>query len=397
MIDIKIGDCREVLKTLADKSVNCCITSPPYYGLRDYGEDNQIGLESSPQDYVNALVDVFREVKRVLSDDGTLWLNLGDTYSANRWTKKDEDKTEAQPMNNMKDDWRTLAPKKDTGLPDKNLIGIPWKVAFALQEDGWILRQDIIWSKPNPMPESVRDRCTKSHEYIFLFSKNPQYFFDNEAIKEEAKDKDKVYMPYKSGKNISEQKFNETKTGKTTIVVGDKVNRRSVWSITVKSFKDAHFATYPPDLIEPCVLAGCPEKVCKECGKPYVRKVEKGDYNKEHQKSCGGNVDGQYTGTSTKDYESARAQDASETKKRILESLRETIDLGFHKNCNCKTDDYKSGVVLDPFGGAGTTGLVADRLGRDAILIELNKDYAHIADDRLHNDAPLFTNVKVEE
>ena len=306
MIDIKIGDCREVLKTLPSKSVDCCVTSPPYFGLRDYGEDNQIGLENTPDKYANTLVAVFKEVKRVLKDNGTLWLNLGDSYSGNN----------SRASNNGRAGYgkkREGVFNKTKNIPSKNLIGIPWRVAFALQNDGWILRQDIIWHKPNPLPESVKDRCTKSHEYIFLFSKKPRYYFNNEAIKKEAKHKNIVYLPYKTGKNISEQKFNETKTGKTTISVGDKVNSRSVWTVPVKPFNEAHFATYPPDLIEPCILAGCPN----------------------------------------------------------------------------------SGVVLDPFGGAGTTGLVADRLGRDSVLIELNKDYAKIADDRLHNDSPLFSEVKI--
>ena len=183
--EIKQGNCLDVLKTLPSESVNCCITSPPYWGLRDYGTGKlQIGLELTPKEYIEKIVLVFREVKRVLRNDGTLWLNLGDTYSAQRWTKKGETTTPAQPMNGMSDTWRAIAPTKESGLPDKNLVGIPWRVALALQADGWYLRQDIIWHKPNPMPESVTDRCTKAHEYIFLMSKNPNYYFDNESIKE---------------------------------------------------------------------------------------------------------------------------------------------------------------------------------------------------------------------
>ena len=274
MIDIKIGDCREVLKTLPSKSVDCCVTSPPYFGLRDYGEDNQIGLENTPDKYANTLVAVFKEVKRVLKDNGTLWLNLGDSYSGNN----------SRASNNGRAGYgkkREGVFNKTKNIPPKNLIGIPWRVAFALQNDGWILRQDIIWHKPNPLPESVKDRCTKAHEYIFLLSKSEKYYYNSHAIKEQS--------------------------------VDCLSNKRSVWTVPVKAFNQAHFATYPPDLIEPCILAGCPN----------------------------------------------------------------------------------SGVVLDPFGGAGTTGLVADRLGRDALLIELNKDYAKIADDRLHNDSPLFSEVKI--
>lgn len=274
MIDIKIGDCREVLKTLPSKSVDCCVTSPPYFGLRDYGEDNQIGLENTPDKYANTLVAVFKEVKRVLKDNGTLWLNLGDSYSGNN----------SRASNNGRAGYgkkREGVFNKTKNIPPKNLIGIPWRVAFALQNDGWILRQDIIWHKPNPLPESVKDRCTKAHEYIFLLSKSEKYYYNSHAIKEQS--------------------------------VDCLSNKRSVWTVPVKAFNQAHFATYPPDLIEPCILAGCPN----------------------------------------------------------------------------------SGVVLDPFGGAGTTGLVSDRLGRDAVLIELNKDYAKIADDRLHNDSPLFSEVKI--
>ena len=215
-----LGDCREALKGVDDGIVQTCITSPPYFGLRDYGHGDQIGLEETPEAFVAGLVDVFREVKRVLRDDGTLWLNLGDSYSG-----------------------------------DKNLIGIPWKVAFALQADGWYLRQDIIWHKPNPMPESVTDRCTKSHEYIFLLSKSQKYFYDHEAIKEPGQDwgtRDRK----KGSAFVDSTPGRSPQSGGKNCDFSEGRNKRSVWTVTTKPYKEAHFATYPPALITPCVLAG---------------------------------------------------------------------------------------------------------------------------------------------
>jgi DNA modification methylase len=255
-----MGDCRAVLKTLPDKSVHCCITSPPYFGLRDYGVDGQIGLEQTPEEYVNELVSVFREVRRVLRDDGTLWLNLGDSYAGNR---KAGNKLFGNPVFNENRPSReeTKTPEKtiQCGLKNKDLIGIPWKVAFALQKDGWILRSDIIWAKNNPMPESVTDRPTKAHEYIFLLAKSQKYYFDNESIKEDGAE------PRKSGKMIERGPKEERgaawhyRQGATGFGTNGKRNKRSVWNINTKPYKGAHFATFPPELIEPCILAGCPE------------------------------------------------------------------------------------------------------------------------------------------
>lgn len=246
-LTLLLGDCRETLKTLPDGSVNCCVTSPPYFGLRDYGNEGQIGLEQTPEAFVAELVAVFREVRRVLRDDGTLWLNLGDSYSG----------IGKGPAGNLgaKHNERHLEHKHGgivpEGLKPKDLIGIPWRVAFALQADGWYLRQDIIWHKPNPMPESVRDRCTKAHEYIFLLSKSPKYYFDADALKEPA-----IY----AGDNRGARKDNRrgTECNSVSGVTGEFRNKRSVWTVTTKPYKGAHFATFPPDLIEPCVLAGCP-------------------------------------------------------------------------------------------------------------------------------------------
>jgi len=271
-LTLLLGDCRETLKTLPDGSVNCCVTSPPYFGLRDYGTEGQIGLEQTPEAFVAELVSVFREVRRVLRDDGTLWLNLGDSYAANgsgggagqNLAKlADRYAPNKKPRNpNRQDNGDVVhAPKKvPLGLKHKDLIGIPWRVAFALQADGWYLRQDIIWHKPNPMPESVRDRCTKAHEYIFLLSKSPKYYFDADAIKEDARNwgtRDRSDGKYTSGEVPISGGAHKGLKGKQW-EEEPKKNRRSVWTVTTKPYKGAHFATFPPDLIEPCVLAGCP-------------------------------------------------------------------------------------------------------------------------------------------
>lgn len=308
MIRIMMGDCRETLKALPDCSVNTCVTSPPYFGLRDYGHDGQIGLEETPEEFVQQMVAVFREVRRVLRDDGTLWLNLGDSYAGSG----------KGPAGNLgaKNNEREMTHTRSSGLvPDglkpKDLIGIPWRVAFALQADGWYLRQDIIWHKPNPMPESVKDRCTKAHEYIFLFSKSARYHFDGDAIK----------VPVKQDwgtRDRTDGKYHNEGTGLRPHSGLEKsyemANRRSVWTVATQPFSGAHFATYPPDLIEPCILAGCPE----------------------------------------------------------------------------------GGTVLDPFFGAGTTGLVSDRLGRNCIGCELNPEYAALAESRLRNDAGMLIDIAME-
>jgi DNA modification methylase len=306
-VTIRHGDCREVLRTMPDKSVHCCVTSPPYFGLRDYGHAGQIGLESTPDAFVAEMVAVFREVRRVLRDDGTLWLNLGDSYS-NAGTRQGDRDGVANGVNDHRmvdGGYRARV----AGLKNKDLIGIPWRVAFALQADGWYLRQDIIWSKPNPMPESVTDRCTKAHEYIFLMSKSARYHYDAKAISEAF-----AGEPYAGSSNGAILNGDRADKGRTIGMTTDKRNKRSVWTVTTQAFSEAHFATFPPDLIEPCVKAGCP----------------------------------------------------------------------------------KGGTVLDPFGGAGTTGLVSDRLDRDAILIELNPEYAAMAERRIKGDAGMFANCRSE-
>lgn len=278
---ILLGDCLQSMKKLPDQSVNCCVTSPPYFGLRDYGVDGQIGLEDTHQEFIQKLVAVFREVRRVLRDDGTIWVNMGDSWDRN-----------------------------------KQLMGIPWRLAFALQDDGWILRQEIIWNKPNAMPESVRDRCTKSHEHIFLLSKSKRYYFDHEAIKEPANLAGKGAVTGNARSRRDSFKRNDSKREQT--IPGQAYgthrpdreesewdismrSKRSVWSVATRGYKEAHFATFPPALIEPCILAGCP--------------------------ACG--------------------------------------------------------VVLDPFGGSGTTAGVAVSNGREAIICEINPSYACLSENRV--------------
>jgi DNA modification methylase len=258
------GDCLEVMREWPDGCVNCCVASPPYWGLRDYGVSGQLGLEETPEEYVAKLVAVFREVRRALRDDGTLWLNLGDSYAGSGKGRNSDGitcMTGAKQASSLGSIEGKLKKTNAPGLKPKDLVGVPWRVAFALQADGWYLRQDIIWHKPNPMPESVRDRCTKAHEYIFLLSKSQKYHFDSESIKEDAVAPN---VKHKSSKKTEEQEsayIGRAPTNLGRCGVGDdgKRNKRSVWTITTKPFKGAHFATFPPKLIEPCVLAGCPE------------------------------------------------------------------------------------------------------------------------------------------
>ena len=253
---ILFGDCRETLKTI-DK-VQMCVTSPPYYGLRDYGgEESQIGQEQSPEEYIEELVKVFRLVREKLHDDGTLWVNIGDSYYNYR-PSKNKSYTK-QTLSKTNQDLPNYSPKRDNKLSnykEKDLIGIPFMLAFALRNDGWYLRQDIIWHKPNPMPESVKDRCTKSHEYIFLLSKSRKYYYDNEAIKEPVK-QDWGTRNRANGKYHNAGTGLQPHSGLTKSY--DKKNKRSVWSVTNKPYKQAHFAVFPPDLIEPCILAGSRE------------------------------------------------------------------------------------------------------------------------------------------
>lgn len=251
------GDAQEKLKELPSESVNCCVTSPPYLWLRDYGIDGQIGLEDTPQEYIDKLVSVFRDVRRVLKDDGTLWLNIGDSWNAAGRGSLEFSERAAKQATNSGSITATTGKTLFKGCKPKDMIGIPWMLAFALREDGWYLRQDIIWHKPNPMPESVTDRCTKSHEYIFLLSKSKTYYFNNDAIAEptvtydySVRDRDNTRLNNVAGR---------TRMQGLVTNQYEKRNKRDVWSVTTKPFRGAHFAVFPEDLIEPCILAGCPK------------------------------------------------------------------------------------------------------------------------------------------
>ena len=400
------GDCLETLRMITAQSIQCCVTSPPYWGLRDYGREGQLGLESTPDEYVARMVEVFREVKRVLRDDGTLWLNLGDSYAANRSYQVNS--TKGGPKHGSGQSAGGKGSDVPDGLKPKDLVGIPWRVAFALQADGWFLRQDIIWAKPNPMPESVRDRCTKSHEYIFLLSKSKRYYFDADAIKQPAAESSIARL----SQDVENQKGSDRVPGKTNdpmkAVFGGRnkhagygtrlhsgnedqgnyiqngVNKRSVWTVTTKPFKGAHFATFPPDLIEPCILAGTSERgACPHCGAGWKRVIEKGAPDLKHQQACGGDANGEYDGESTKDYTAAGAQDASATKARILAGMVAKATVGWVPSCACPPHEPVPCFVLDPFAGAGTVGLTANKHGRKSILLELNPEYCQITANRL--------------
>lgn len=322
------GDALTELRNIPDESVHCCVTSPPYWGLRDYGVDVQMGLETTPEAYVARMTEVFREVRRVLRRDGTLWLNLGDSYAQSEIRNRNGKSQEFYRP--CREGVAQTGRKQSHGLKPKDLVGIPWRVAFALQSDGWYLRQDIIWHKPNPMPESVRDRCTKAHEYLFLMTKSERYWWDAEAMRERAKASDIGSMDGGAQKRIDGSNANEgrnfrqsksgNKSRKPAIERGCPRNgtasgvpwegffrnRRSVWTVPTRPYRGAHFATYPPNLIRPCILAGCPP----------------------------------------------------------------------------------SGIVLDPFAGSGTTGQVAVEEGRDFILIELNPDFIALIRKRMKTTQP---------
>jgi DNA modification methylase len=339
------------------------VTSPPYWGLRDYGVAGQLGLEKTPEEYVEKVVAIFREVWRVLRGDGTLWLNLGDTYAANRGYQVVDNK--------HIDVGNSKASSVPPGLKPKDLVGIPWRVAFALQADGWYLRQDIIWSKPNPMPESVRDRCTKAHEHIFLLTKNEKYCYDADAVKEPS-----VYQPG-SRKDQKKGEFNSKYAGDVARI-GDESfrairstrNRRSVWTITTKPFKEAHFATFPPEIPEICIKAGTSEKgCCPECGTPWKRVVShKNAVLELSETALQKRAMGLVTQTGGKQVSPAQ-----------------TTTIGWKPSCH---HDFPPApcVVLDPFSGAGTTGVMAQKLFRKFIGIELNPDYVKMSERRIEKE-----------
>ncbi len=430
MNTIKFGDCRDTMRQWAAEGVKVqtCVTSPPYFGLRDYGHEGQIGLEQTPEEYIAAMVEVFRCVRDVLADDGTLWLNLGDSYGAvggNTYAGFNERWSGTGGAGSKQD--ATLAGvtnrKINTGLKPKNLLGIPWRVALALQDDGWILRQDIIWHKPNPMPESVRDRCTKAHEYIFLLSKSERYFFDSEAMKEPA-----LYY----GKDKRSGKGNIRYEGKRTqgdasangqqsfVTINETRNRRSVWTVATRPYKGAHFATFPPDLIEPCILAGTLPDGAYEPDDLILSPAGEGERVDDPSMTIG------RAGWSRprRDVEAirpmSRAEQAAYAEQIRNSPHRETMmrEAGGETTFAHYIRTDRSGaravppvlfdrwvnagwlnrvsipprlarphrsIVLDPFMGSGTTAQVAIQHGRQYLGCELNPEYKTLQDQRIEN------------
>ncbi len=446
MIKLHRGDALTVLRRLPDCSVQCCVTSPPYWGLRDYGTakwsggdaecghtgaarrcdkdgrndkqgthkgsssdsvsrdcvkcgarriDRQLGLEPTPEAYVARMVDVFREVRRVMRDDGTLWLNMGDSYAGNGAVSQEQtnaDIRHATCGNALAKCQRRIGTVG--GLKPKDLCGIPWRLAFALQADGWYLRSDIIWHKPNPMPESVRDRPTKAHEYVFLLSKSERYFWDQEAVRE----------PHCSA-SIERSKYDRTTdntnkgkpTGKNRddngLIFGSGLNAlpymlhpagrnlRSVWTITPKPFHGAHFATFPPALVERCIRAGTSERgCCPQCGKAWdrVTETQRAAYREVLDPKLAARVEmglvSRKTGLAAPGWRKAQMASSS--------------TLGFRPACSCPAAEPVPCVVLDPFIGSGTTAAVAKSLGRDCVGIDLNPKYLAMARARIRAAVP---------
>ncbi len=366
---ILIGDCREQLATLPAQSAHCCVTSPPYWGLRDYGVDGQIGLEQTPEEYVAGMMDVFREVWRVLRDDGTLWLNLGSSYaSGGRESHGTRVGYKQQTVRGMNGETDPPRPPQPPGYKPKDLVPIPWLVAIALQQDGWYLRSDIIWAKPNPLPASVTDRPTCAHEYLFLLTKRARYYYDAEAVRE--KGSSNSHGGGTPGPHKYTQASGRCDKGnlECAIPAGENGrNLRTVWTIATATCPAAHFATYPEALVRPCILAGTSERgCCPQCGKPWERVVEK-------TTATPGQAAG-YTRDCTKRNDGERAGSWTDATTRTV---------GWRPTCACNAADPVPCTVLDPFMGAGTTGLVAAKLQRNWIGCELNPEYAALAQTRI--------------
>ena len=342
-LTIHVGDALDVLRTMPDGSVNCCVTSPPYWGLRDYGADGQLGLEATPDAYVAAMVAVFREVRRVLADDGTLWLNLGSSYNSNESGGMDGS---TLSKGGKQTDSNRIGKPRAGGFKPKDMVPIPWMIAMALQADGWYLRADIIWAKKNCMPESVTDRPTKAHEYVFLLSKSPRYWFDQEAVRE-------PHSP--DGRNV-----------------------RSVWEIATQPYPETHFATFPEALPRRCILAGCPEWVCGTCGKPRERVTDGASYYRDRDTS---KPNQKYAAMGLGHGGVGRGP-----KSNLGASIAQLVGWS-----DCGHGAYVPGTVLDPFFGSGTTGLVARKHGRRCVGIELNPEYARLAAQRCQQLSLLAT------
>lgn len=365
---IHCGDAVEYLRTLPEGCVNCVATSPPYYGLRDYGVEGQIGLEETLPEFLEKLRTLFAEVRRVLRDDGVMWVNMGDSYTGGgRGSGSGKQTTNEGSLINT----------RSADLPAKNLLGVPWRLAFALQDDGWILRSDCIWHKPSVMPEPVTDRPTKSHEYVFLLTKSPRYWYDADAVREPVTDA--TIRRYQTGWNGNRNRgdpgggkqnshnFFGTETAQRNIEMGR--NMRTVWTLSAEPNAFAHFAAFPQKLVRRCILAGCPREVCAECGAPYVREVDRTPI---------------MTGTPSSNLKQSQLRpnkSGNQYKYGEVGYLAVTT-LGFSPTCTCNAST-RPGVVLDPFMGSGTTALVARAEGRDFLGCDLNPEYVAMAEKRL--------------
>ncbi len=437
IVDVRIGDVLDKLRELPDESVHCVVTSPPYWGLRDYSrcscaqasagdvyespdnvsgpttpryarqprkdcsichgtgiiegvKDHQLGLEKTPEEYVQKLAEIFREVRRVLRDDGTLWLNMGDSYAGSGRGLNGDGSTGVINSKKQQSNRGSILDLRDKrveagaigrfwvsppdGLKQKDLVGIPWRVAFALQADGWYLRSDIIWSKPNPMPESVRDRPTKSHEYIFLLTKSERYFFDQEAVREHM-------IKGAAGSTFTEGKTSINGLGR--VGRGERIdnpvgrNIRSVWEITTQPYPEAHFATFPEELPRRCIKAGTSEKgCCPKCGAPWERMVD-AEYI-QHRKR----------GDWEENIQDKRGLARSPSFSKYGTASRVNHTKGWQPTCSCEESETIPCTVLDPFAGSGTTGWVARSLGRKSILIELNPIYGKLIAERTKAETP---------
>lgn len=373
-----VGDVIDGLRTLPDNSVQCCVTSPPYWGLRDYGVDGQIGLEPTPKDFTDKMVEVFEEVRRVLRPDGTCWVNIGDSYATDTGGGGPSEK---QTSNHGA--WTTGRRDnvKASGLKRKDLVGIPWRLAFALQDAGWWLRSEIIWHKRSPMPESVTDRPTKSHEQIFLLTKSESYFFDQEAVKEGSVTGGKHNLRFSPNRAIAmgrKASGNEL-SGGADAVRGETRNIRTVWTLSSESFKGAHFATFPTEIPRRAIAAGTSEKgCCPTCGTPWRRIIEK------DRVATRPGIDSKINRASDD------ADSPYERQSGMIVGNRDpnrhmttTNTVGWESGCECGHAETVPCVVLDPFSGSGTSGMVATEMGRIYIGCELNPEYAEMSRKRI--------------
>ena len=374
-VTVHLGDALTVLREMPAESVHCVVTSPPYWGLRDYNAPGQLGLEPTPELYVEHMVEVFREVRRVLRRDGTCWVNLGDSYATNSASHTydgmpalaEQYRGGSKTLDQVTKPARSLA-----GLKPKDLVGVPWRVAFALQADGWWLRSDVVWSKPNPMPESVSDRPTKSHEYVFLLTKSARYYYDADAVREPATGHNPGSLGTHNGNKFDRSAGNTNGLGNSTLhTLSTGRNLRSVWTIATQPYPEAHFATFPEDLVIPCIKAGTSEHgCCPECGAPW-RRITSTEYVKSPVHG-NGSVVGRHYATGQNNFDGAGMP-------RVNKQVSTT---GWQATCSHGREPI-SCSVLDPFAGSGTTLAVARRLGRRAIGIELQADYLPLIQTRV--------------